>query len=113
MAERNRRWQGHRNNRLPPRQFQALPAVSSSSLIVAKHCAANSHNNYEQYVKHNDCNAHKEADLSPFPSLLGAFQSLVILSCIVFRSEEHTSELQSLMRISYAAFFLQKKTSYI
>src|SRR3546814_8089305 len=25
------------------------------------------------------------------------------------RSEEHTSELQSLMRISYAAFFLKKK----
>src|SRR3546814_9038969 len=27
-----------------------------------------------------------------------------------FRSEEHTSELQSLMRISYAVFCLQKKT---
>src|SRR3546814_6591270 len=27
-----------------------------------------------------------------------------------FRSEEHTSELQSLMRISYAAFCLQKNT---
>src|SRR3546814_8510404 len=27
----------------------------------------------------------------------------------VGRSEEHTSELQSLMRISYAVFFLQKK----
>src|SRR3546814_5797721 len=26
------------------------------------------------------------------------------------RSEEHTSELQSLMRISYAVFFLKKKT---
>src|SRR3546814_4949279 len=26
-----------------------------------------------------------------------------------FRSEEHTSELQSLMRISYAVFCLQKK----
>src|SRR3546814_9437226 len=28
-----------------------------------------------------------------------------------FRSEEHTSELQSLMRISYAVFCLQKKTT--
>src|SRR3546814_5935313 len=28
------------------------------------------------------------------------------------RSEEHTSELQSLMRISYAVYCLQKKTSY-
>src|SRR3546814_3655336 len=29
----------------------------------------------------------------------------------VFRSEEHTSELQSLMRISYAVFCLKKKTT--
>src|SRR3546814_5613389 len=28
------------------------------------------------------------------------------------RSEEHTSELQSLMRISYAVFCLKKKNSY-
>src|SRR3546814_9914362 len=28
---------------------------------------------------------------------------------VPFRSEEHTSELQSLMRISYAVFCLQKK----
>src|SRR3546814_6090057 len=30
--------------------------------------------------------------------------------CIGTRSEEHTSELQSLMRISYAVFCLKKKT---
>src|SRR3546814_7147667 len=29
-----------------------------------------------------------------------------------FRSEEHTSELQSLMRISYAVFCLKKKKNY-
>src|SRR3546814_6239972 len=33
--------------------------------------------------------------------------TLTALSC---RSEEHTSELQSLMRISYAVFCLKKKT---
>src|SRR3546814_2916966 len=31
----------------------------------------------------------------------------------VDRSEEHTSELQSLMRISYAVFCLKKKKTYI
>src|SRR3546814_1076050 len=31
---------------------------------------------------------------------------------VVFRSEEHTSELQSLMRISYAGFCLKKKKKY-
>src|SRR3546814_3535870 len=30
---------------------------------------------------------------------------------VIVRSEEHTSELQSLMRISYAVFFLKKKKS--
>src|SRR3546814_6326626 len=32
-------------------------------------------------------------------------------STILIRSEEHTSELQSLMRISYAVFCLKKKTT--
>src|SRR3546814_7001703 len=33
-----------------------------------------------------------------------------IPECRAHRSEEHTSELQSLMRISYAVFCLKKKT---
>src|SRR3546814_3580505 len=32
---------------------------------------------------------------------------------LVLRSEEHTSELQSLMRTSYAVFCLKQKTSHI
>src|SRR3546814_10438491 len=35
---------------------------------------------------------------------------LAIRMKVVARSEEHTSELKSLMRISYAVFCLQKKT---
>src|SRR3546814_5132413 len=31
------------------------------------------------------------------------------ICCVAQRSEEHTSELQSLMRISYAVFCLKKK----
>src|SRR3546814_5140934 len=44
-----------------------------------------------------------------------AFASHGLLACVVttrsacFRSEEHTSELQSLMRSSYAVFCLKKK----
>src|SRR3546814_3611170 len=38
---------------------------------------------------------------SPYPQFLVQF---------AHRSEEHTSELQSLMRISYAVFCLKKKT---
>src|SRR3546814_3116713 len=35
-----------------------------------------------------------------------------IVAALLDRSEEHTSELQSLMRISYAVFCLKKKTNY-
>src|SRR3546814_3844980 len=37
-------------------------------------------------------------------SLFGEYRQIII-----YRSEEHTSELQSLMRISYAVFCLKKK----
>src|SRR3546814_3456704 len=43
---------------------------------------------------------------------LDAFQGLVH-ALHVLRSEEHTSELQSLMRISYAVFCLKKKNNNI
>src|SRR3546814_2942085 len=39
--------------------------------------------------------------------------SLQVALRLVLRSEEHTSELQSLMRISYAVFCLKKKSTYI
>src|SRR3546814_8767509 len=37
----------------------------------------------------------------------------VLLGANFMRSEEHTSELQSLMRISYAVFCLKKKKKHI
>src|SRR3546814_9255391 len=36
-------------------------------------------------------------------------EAIYAISDVVHRSEEHTSELQSLMRISYAVFCLKKK----
>src|SRR3546814_7111815 len=41
----------------------------------------------------------------PFPILIA------LIAIFAIRSEEHTSELQSLMRISYAVFCLKKKTT--
>src|SRR3546814_2672980 len=42
----------------------------------------------------------------------GALGRMTIFALNIMRSEEHTSELQSLMRISYAVFCLKKKTHY-
>src|SRR3546814_9115798 len=44
-------------------------------------------------------------------TMIGLFTGGLVLAGI--RSEEHTSELQSLMRISYAVFCLQKNTHTI
>src|SRR3546814_3750349 len=49
-----------------------------------------------------DPRRHAEIDLQPTPVLAGGGGQ-------EGRSEEHTSELQSLMRISYAVFCLKKK----
>src|SRR3546814_5715556 len=43
---------------------------------------------------------------------LGVRSLPVYLAGFALRSEEHTSELQSLMRISYAVFCLKKKITY-
>src|SRR3546814_5781441 len=44
------------------------------------------------------------------PASQGAKKDAVAAVSMAIRSEEHTSELQSLMRISYAVFCLKKKT---
>src|SRR3546814_9822149 len=46
-------------------------------------------------------------ELKGFP--VGFFAEEMTRAFLMFRSEEHTSELQSLMRISYAVFCLKKK----
>src|SRR3546814_2139797 len=58
--------------------------------------------------RHADPGKRGERLLS-MPFLLAATYRLVDEALPVERSEEHTSELQSLMRISYAVFFLKKK----
>src|SRR3546814_7826390 len=44
-------------------------------------------------------------------SAIAPFEIQVFSPLMIQRSEEHTSELQSLMRISYAVFCLKKKTN--
>src|SRR3546814_6408149 len=52
----------------------------------------------------------READAAVETARAQVASVIDVASERLFRSEEHTSELQSLMRISYAVFCLKKKT---
>src|SRR3546814_2121343 len=69
----------------------------------------------EQVVRKCECTNHaveREAGVEDFQIKEGAKAGLCHLACRCDRSEEHTSELQSLMRISYAVFCLKKKNNH-
>src|SRR3546814_4232669 len=61
-----------------------------------------------EYSAQDELDLH-HADLAQAEALLRAFLRAARESGAGCRSEEHTSELQSLMRISYAVFCLKKQ----
>src|SRR3546814_4183951 len=54
----------------------------------------------------------RDASQGRFVKLLELLEAGDTATFETLRSEEHTSELQSLMRISYAVFCLKKKNNY-
>src|SRR3546814_9351934 len=87
----------------PTRRSSDLLAERGSSLVITVDCGAMAFEALEQarkagldviVVDHHKCAAENPPAVA-----------------LVNRSEEHTSELQSLMRISYAVFGLKKKTT--
>src|SRR3546814_1635251 len=107
----------------PPRRSSDLVAVSvdrsvdrQMDLIVLRRLKAQTQPAARQHIRLEDLanvgayTAHSgESDHAPalgeLPALLHLQGEHVLVP--VTRSEEHTSELQSLMRISYAVFFLK------
>src|SRR3546814_10405139 len=84
---------GRRDHRSPSagtkRRYQRLKAFCYSRLL----CSAGRHPRFQSTIGSYD-NGHEESHRRVVP-----------------RSEEHTSELQSLMRISYAVLCWQKKNN--
>src|SRR3546814_9956132 len=73
-----------------------LPKDPKTKDIIVQGLAGASYNKIASVISGEDVHADWSSSLNPF-DLYGT------------RSEEHTSELQSLMRISYAVFCLKKK----
>src|SRR3546814_1561492 len=66
-----------------------------------------SHGLYDPAEEHDACGVGLVASLDGTPRRDVVVAGIEALKAV--RSEEHTSELQSLMRISYAVFCLKKK----
>src|SRR3546814_7157800 len=64
-----------------------------------------------------DADGRRGIDATPEPQILDRtelqVETIAMAEPVRQRSEEHTSELQSLMRISYAVFCLKKTKDYI
>src|SRR3546814_10293866 len=72
-----------------------------------------SHEGKNYYFCSAGCRAKFAADPEPYLSEDSNRPAAAQPGAIWTRSEEHTSELQSLMRISYAVFCLKKNNTYI
>src|SRR3546814_9990287 len=84
-----------------------MTAVTARIKILARMDVAEKRRPQDGRIKTRSASGREvELRISNMPT---AFGEKVVMR--IFRSEEHTSELQSLMRISYAVFCLKKKNS--
>src|SRR3546814_2757266 len=86
-----------------PRSVAKASLSSSSKDCTSSYAAAEFSCDARVCLLWSSCNAHES-----LPILSFKFSAFRIGE---MRSEEHTSELQSLMRIPYAVFCLQQKTN--
>src|SRR3546814_8011739 len=93
-------------SRRPPRSTRTDTLFPSTTLVrsseAARHVAS---------FLSGEPGPNPRPDLPAFAALKLATEDLKAYYMEALRSEEHTSELQSLMRISYAVFCLKKKTN--
>src|SRR3546814_6455005 len=86
---------------------RSIPLFDAQFLLAATRL-------FNQLAERNDRREFLELDEWLWPGIQERDLELTTsLDDLTFRSEEHTSELQSLMRISYAVFCLKKKKQQI
>src|SRR3546814_2672788 len=108
--------------RRPPKSTRTAPLFPSTTLfrsgtrITRCHQAASAQVDAAFFLRHSMAHRVDKAMDSPFRAVLSPCIGVCTMAedgycdgCHRTRSEEHTSELQSLMRISYAVFCLKKK----
>src|SRR3546814_5501978 len=92
-------------------QIDAAPEEKARGITINT-----SHVEYETQARHYahvDCPGHADYVKNMITGAAQMDGAILVVSAADGRSEEHTSELQSLMRISYAVFCLKKKKSIL
>src|SRR3546814_3531981 len=92
--------------RIWARAMRERYGASARSQMMKYHIQTSGRSLHAQEIQFNDIRTTLQA-------LYALFDNCNSLHTNAYRSEEHTSELQSLMRISYAVFCLKKKKKYI
>src|SRR3546814_2254627 len=92
-------------------QISYEPATQNVETPIVHHTISIPRGGHYQLVLPDGSKVHLNAESTlKYPTRFSEHERVVELEGE--RSEEHTSELQSLMRISYAVFCLKKKTTY-
>src|SRR3546814_1283394 len=107
--------------RRPPRPTRTDPLFPYTTLFRSPHNASEQrvrgrrHGELQADGGHRLLGVRRPIEQTEPDRLADALQGLQLLlgrpALVILRSEEHTSELQSLMRISYAVFCLKKKNN--
>src|SRR3546814_10113704 len=98
----------HGGHLIAPRENGASPRLTPRQEQVLK-CLATGMPNKTIAFQLKMSESTVKAHIKEIMQRLGAANRTQVVALMGRRSEEHTSELQSLMRISYAVFCLQKK----
>src|SRR3546814_8204647 len=93
------RWTSEEHGEIPPSEFIPLAEESGQILEIGEWVLREACLTLHRWRQHGLADLNIAVNMSVLQLLRGNFP----------RSEEHTSELQSLMRISYAVFCLKKK----
>src|SRR3546814_7867935 len=96
------------SRRLPARKLQYPRHIGKNRSPCGESLSCQPAQAHEIWMAHHP--AGKQARFGDHPPAPVPPRNLVFALDFHDRSEEHTSELQSLMRISYAVFCLKKKT---
>src|SRR3546814_8525986 len=99
-------------SRRPPRSTRTDTLFPSTTLFRSNDWMLRKVGEEEKWVENGEAIRRSQLRIDARKWMAGKLKPKKYGEKLDLRSEEHTSELQSLMRISYAVFCLKKKSNF-